>query len=168
MLNNTNRDNSTLPANDTSQTTSVPETQCLLHPHQIPPLVTGMGAFYATDLITVKGRPVGVMLHDVPACPDDSGWRFFAGPEYPQWVDDPKGGAIVCVNSKANHDPSIIPFLDEPVGSVFAREEVNKWERSRLPAQRQTWIGDGGRSRAILKVTTSWFSDLDSGSSCWP
>ena len=34
MLNSTNRDNSTLPANDTSQTTSVPETQCLLHPHQ--------------------------------------------------------------------------------------------------------------------------------------
>jgi hypothetical protein len=37
-------------------------------------------------------------------------------------MDDPDHHAVYDVNTIANYDPEIIPFLDAPLGSTFERE----------------------------------------------
>ena len=88
---------------------------------QIKPVAPGRGACFATDHITVEGKPVGFMYREAPSDRHDSGWRFFSGSESQEYVDDPKNLAIYDVNTIANYDAAIVPLLDAPVGSAFGR-----------------------------------------------
>eukprot|EP01133_Synstelium_polycarpum_P029210 gene29210-35700_t len=65
----------------------------------------------------------------------DSGWRFLSGFESDDYMEDPENSGIFDVNTIANYDPSVIPLLDWPVGSVFERTgeqerfvRVTDWE----------------------------------------
>ena len=99
------------------------EKQFALRADQIKPLVGDKGACFATDMITVQGRKVGYMYREEPDEDIDSGWRFMAGDESEEYMDDPKNVAIYDVNTIANYDPAIIQFLDSPIGSAFQRNE---------------------------------------------
>jgi hypothetical protein len=90
---------------------------------QIRPLAKGHGACFATDRITVDGRSVGFMYREAPDRDIDSGWRFMAGDESQAYMDDPDNLAIYDVNTIANYDPEIIPFLDAPIGLAFERDD---------------------------------------------
>jgi hypothetical protein len=99
------------------------------------PLAPGRGACFATDMITVRGRAVGFMYRQEPGDPHDSGWRFMAGDEDQDYMDNPDNHGIWDVNTIANYDPTIIPLLDSPPGSVFERaggsksfRPVDDWE----------------------------------------
>ena len=48
---------------------------------------------------------------------------FFLGFETDAYVNDAKNCAIYDVNTIANYDPEIIPFLDAPICSAFHRDE---------------------------------------------
>lgn len=96
---------------------------------QIKPLVEGRGGCFATDMITVTGRKVGYMYRERPSFDADSGWRFMAGLESQEYMDNPDNVTIYDVNTIANYDPEIIPFLDAPCGSAFARNpDTGKFE----------------------------------------
>ena len=98
---------------------------------QIKPLVPSMGACFATDRITVDGMKVGYMYREKPDTILDSGWRFFAGDESQEYVDDANNMAIYDVNTICNYDAAIIPFLNKPVGSSFDRlEDSDEFEKS--------------------------------------
>ncbi|MBX3414234.1 MAG: DUF2185 domain-containing protein [Pirellulales bacterium] len=88
---------------------------------QIKPLACGRGACIATDMITVDGRKVAFMYREQPDNDVDSGWRFMSGLESNEYMDDAKNHAVYDVNTVANYDPDIIPFLDAPIGSAFER-----------------------------------------------
>lgn len=88
---------------------------------ELKPLATGRGACLATDMILVRGKPVGFMYREEPDNEQDSGWRFMCGLEDQDYMDDPDNLGIYDVNTIANYDPTIIPLLDEPAGSVFER-----------------------------------------------
>ena len=90
---------------------------------QIKPLATGMGACYASDRITVEGRKVGFMYREEPDTDIDSGWRFTAGDESQEYMDNPDNVNVYDVNTIANYDPAIIPHLLSPAGSAFERDE---------------------------------------------
>ncbi len=92
-----------------------------LRPDEIRPLSPGHAACLATDLITVEGHEVGYMYREGPDEACDSGWRFFAGTETQEYLDQPKHTSVYDVNTIANYDPQIIPFLDSPIGAVFER-----------------------------------------------
>ncbi len=94
-----------------------------LRADQIQPIAEGHGGCFATDMITVEGRKVGYMYREEPDFDGDSGWRFMAGRESPEYMDDAAIIGIYDVNVVANYDPEIIPLLDAPVGSVFERED---------------------------------------------
>jgi hypothetical protein len=101
----------------------------------IQPLVHDAGACYATDMITVDGLPVRWMYREKPDNPWDSGWRFMSGLESDEYMDQPSNFEIYDVNTIANYDPSIIPFLDADVGSAFEKPgdhntflKANDWE----------------------------------------
>ena len=93
-----------------------------LRADEIRPLATGHGSCFATDMITCGGRKVGFMYREPPDGDIDSGWRFMSGFEPQEYMDDPDNLAIYDVNTIANYDPDIVPFLEAPVGSAFERQ----------------------------------------------
>lgn len=97
--------------------------QFKLKPDQIRPLVPRLGGCFASDMITVGGSKVGYMYREGPDFDVDSGWRFLSGTESQEYLDDPGNLQIYDVNTIANYDPDIVPFLDQPVGSAFERQQ---------------------------------------------
>lgn len=86
-------------------------------------LATGHGASFATDMITVEGKKVRYMYRKQLDNATDSGWRFMAGYASDEYMDNPNNMGIYDVNTIANYDPDIIPFLDAPIGSAYERPE---------------------------------------------
>lgn len=98
------------------------EKKFLIPADRLRPLAEGHGGCYATDRITVDGMPVGYMYREDPDLEVEGGWRFFAGDETDEYVNDPANLALYDVNTIANCDPDIIPYLRSPIGSAFVRE----------------------------------------------
>lgn len=88
---------------------------------RIQTLLPPMGGCYATDRIMVDGAKVGYMYREPPNYPEDSGWRFFAGGESSEYVDDPCHTGIYDVNTVANYDPDIIPYLHTAALCAFEK-----------------------------------------------
>ena len=84
-------------------------------------LVPHAGGCLATDRITVDGRKVGYMYREPPIRPADTGWRFFAGDEDQKYIDDLSKSDVYAVNTIANCDPDIIPYLDTPPPCAFEK-----------------------------------------------
>jgi len=97
--------------------------QFKLRPEQIEPLAPGHGACIASDRITVEGQAIRWMYREAPDEPQDSGWRFFSGTEDDAYLADASRFAMYDVNTIANYDRSIIPWLGSPVGSAFERPD---------------------------------------------
>lgn len=92
-----------------------------LRADQIEPLIEPMGGCFATDHITVDGLSVGFMEREAPDFEADSGWRFYSGTETEDYANNPDNTTIYEVNTIANYDPAIIPYLDSPVGTELQR-----------------------------------------------
>ena len=88
---------------------------------QIKPLVAPMGGCFITDRVTVDGLKIGYMYREEADRPEDSGWRFFSGDESPEYLDDLTHTGIYAVNTAANYDPDIIPYLEFPVPCAFEK-----------------------------------------------
>jgi hypothetical protein len=121
----------------TAETIAMPrEKKFKLPADQIRRLIRQMGGCFATDYITVDGLPVGYMYREAPGFDVDSGWRFFSGEETDQYTNDPDNSGIYEVNTIANYDPAIIPFLSAPIGSAFGRVSgTDQFERVPREAQ---------------------------------
>jgi hypothetical protein len=109
--------------------------QFKLSPNKIKPLATGYGACFATDKITVEGLPIRLMYRDEPDHEIDSGWRFLSGQESDDYLDNAENHGVYDVNTIANYDPAIIPYLNAKIGSAFEKTsevgsfaEVIDWE----------------------------------------
>src|SRR4051812_13161812 len=87
-------------------------------PDEITDLVPHRLGAIASDRVTVDGRLVGYMYRSGPVNPADSGWAFLAGDEDDAFMDEASNHGIFAVNTIANHDPAILPYLDAPVGSA--------------------------------------------------
>jgi hypothetical protein len=94
-----------------------------LKAEDIKELVPPMGGCMATDLITVEGMLVGFMYRDEPLNELDCGWMFVSGIEDQDYLDDPQNTEIYNVNTIANYDPAIIPYLNLPYGTELMREK---------------------------------------------
>ena len=97
-----------------------------LKSHEIKALIPEMGGCFATDKITVEGMKVGYMYREQSNVDSDSGWRFFSGTESQAYVDNPGNTSFFSVNTIANYDPAIIPYLDSSIGSELERREGAK------------------------------------------
>ena len=79
------------------------------------------GGCIATHRITDDGRPVGYMYRARPVNEVDTGWRFMAGDESSDYMDDTGNHSVYAVNTIAIYDNDILPLIDAPIGSAFAR-----------------------------------------------
>ena len=80
-----------------------------------------MGYCIAPDTITVDGLKVKFMEREEPSDDKDSGWRFYSGAETQTYIDTAHNLALYNVNTIANLDRAIIPYLNLPVGSQLER-----------------------------------------------
>lgn len=87
-------------------------------------LVQKMGGCLATDKITVDGMKVGYMYREESDEKMDSGWRFFSDTEDQEYVDDPNNTMVYNVNTIANYDRTIIPYLGFPFGTELERRKI--------------------------------------------
>ncbi|MCQ2606234.1 MAG: DUF2185 domain-containing protein [Bacteroidales bacterium] len=86
-------------------------------------LVKPMGYCIASDRITVDGAKVGFAYREEKEDEEDSGWRFLAGDETDEYLDDQQHFMMFDVNYIANIDQAIIKVLKAKVGSEFERVE---------------------------------------------
>ena len=84
------------------------------------------GLCYASNMVMRDGHPVGYMYRRQPHYDGDSGWVFLGGSETEEYMDNPNNNALYSLSALAEHDPSIIPFLDAPIGSAFARQSKSR------------------------------------------
>lgn len=83
----------------------------------------GADGCIATNRITVEGCKVGYCYREKPNGDWDSGWRFTAGDESDEYMDDPNNAGIYKLNTICNDDSDIIPLLNTPAPCAFARDE---------------------------------------------
>ncbi len=92
-----------------------------LKAEEIIRLLPAIGACIATDKITVDGLRVGYMYREDSDRNGDSGWRIFSGTETQDYVDNPEHSAIYDLNTIANYDNAIIPYLELSIGTEMER-----------------------------------------------
>ncbi|MFT3994171.1 MAG: DUF2185 domain-containing protein [Dysgonomonas sp.] len=83
----------------------------------------GPAGCFATDRILVDGEKVGYMYREDPDFDGDSGWRFTAGDESDEYIDNADNMGIYHLNTVCNNDPEIIPFLKADYGTAYMRDE---------------------------------------------
>ena len=88
---------------------------------EIKELLPGAGACLATDKITVDGELVDYMYREDSSYAEDTGWRFLSGTEDQDYIDNPDNSAFYSVNTIANYDKAIIPYLHLPLGVQLER-----------------------------------------------
>ena len=92
-----------------------------LNPDDIKDIIKPIGYCIASDKITVEGMAVGFMYREEPESAEDSGWRFLSGDETEEYVENRNNSMIFDVNTIANYDAAIVPYLSSPVGSELER-----------------------------------------------
>jgi hypothetical protein len=89
---------------------------------EIKAVAVGLGSCIASDRITVDGARVGNGYREGPDDDTDSGWRFFGGDETEEYAWEATNFARHDVNTIANYDPEIVPFLNAPYGTIIERD----------------------------------------------
>ena len=123
----------------------------------------GADGCIATNRITVEGRKVGYCYREEPDGGWDSGWRFTAGDESDEYMDDPNNAGIYKLNTICNDDPDIIPLLNTPAPCAFERDEngvfqqIKDWKPDEdeedpdmdILKQCQKWHEEGKRQKIV-------------------
>ncbi len=82
-----------------------------------------------SDRITKDGFKVGYMYREEPDAQNpDSGWRFMAGNEDDEYMNNPNNHHIFAINTICNYDKDIIPYLHSQIGCYYIRVDSNNFE----------------------------------------
>ena len=92
----------------------------------IKQILEDYGACLASDKITVDGLEVGYMYREAPGFEADSGWRIFSNTESQEYIENIDYTGIYMLNTIANYDPTLIPYLQSTVGTELERIEGTK------------------------------------------
>jgi hypothetical protein len=76
-----------------------------------------------TAKIIYDGQQVRFMYREEPVNDTDSGWQFLAGTETQDYLADLDNVAMYRLNTVANFDPAVVPYLDFPTGTDLERLE---------------------------------------------
>lgn len=77
---------------------------------------------FVTKRILEEGAKVGYLYREAPDRDKDSGWRFMAGDESQDYMDDADNLALVSLGAVLSLDDSFIDLLDAPDGAQFERD----------------------------------------------
>lgn len=82
------------------------------------------GYVFATKMLVEQKLPVLFMYRE-RGSDGDSGWRFFAGIEDQEYVDNPDNIAIYDIETILAVDESIRPYLGSLYGRAYERERAD-------------------------------------------
>ena len=84
-----------------------------------------MGFCLVSNMITMEGKKVGYMYREEleEDSENDSGWRFLAGSENQEYVDNDSNSKVYEVETISDFDSAIIPYLKSPFGTELERIE---------------------------------------------
>ncbi len=91
---------------------------------------TGPDGCFATDKIMVENKQIRFMYREKPENEYDSGWRFMAGDETEEYMNNVDNMGIYSLNTLCNYDIGIIDFLDSPVGTILYRNKNGDFVKS--------------------------------------
>jgi len=94
-----------------------------LQPEDIKTLVPEMGYSIVSNKVSVNGMKIGFFYREEPEEAEDSGWRFLSGTEKEDYVENPNNSKVFGINTVANFDRAIIPYLHLPPGTEMERVE---------------------------------------------
>lgn len=94
-----------------------------------------MGYGLVTDRILVDGQSINYMYREEPDNKQDSGWRFFAGDEDEDYLDNEANIELMNINIIAHYDKSIIPYLEAPYGIAFAKNDQGEFEEEAFDSE---------------------------------
>lgn len=80
---------------------------------------------FVTHRILRDGQPICFLYREEPDDEQDSGWRFTAGDETDEYMDDANNISYVSLGAVLSKDDSVLHLLDEPEGSAFKRDEAS-------------------------------------------
>lgn len=78
---------------------------------------------FVTNNILYEGRPVGYLYREEPDYDDDSGWRFTAGDETDEYMEDSDNSSYVSLGAVLREDDSCLALLDREAGVAFAKDD---------------------------------------------
>ncbi len=58
----------------------------------------------------------------------DIGWRFMAGNDNDEYMNDSNNHHVFAINTICNYDRDIIPYLRSEMGSAYIRVDNTKFE----------------------------------------
>ena len=115
----------------------------------------GADGCIATNRITVEGCKVGYCYRETPDGGWDSGWRFTAGDESDEYMDDPNNAGLYKLNTICNDDPDIIPLLNAPAPCAFERDENGVFQ----PIERPEPENEEEPDMDILQQCQKWHEE---------
>ncbi|WP_431262610.1 immunity protein Imm33 domain-containing protein [Roseateles chitinivorans] len=80
---------------------------------------------FVTNRILHGGQPICFLYREAPDEENDSGWRFTAGDETDEYMQDTANIRYVTLGAVLSRDDSVLHLLDEPTGSSFKRDDVS-------------------------------------------
>ncbi|MEM8642317.1 MAG: DUF2185 domain-containing protein [Cyanobacteria bacterium P01_G01_bin.54] len=121
-------------------------------------LVNNNGGCIASHRITLDGYPVGYMYREPPNHDVDTGWRFMAGDESDEYMDNANNHGVYAINTIANSDHDILPFLTAPLGSAFTRyPETGKFVAVESPIDPEDGLQPNFPiATGYYSITASW------------
>lgn len=78
---------------------------------------------FVTNNILYEGRQVGYLYREEPDYDDDSGWRFTAGDETDEYMEDSDNSSYVSLGAVLREDDSCLELLDREAGVAFAKDD---------------------------------------------
>ncbi|MDH0865086.1 DUF2185 domain-containing protein [Mitsuaria sp. GD03876] len=80
---------------------------------------------FVTHRILRDGKAIRFLYREAPDDEQDSGWRFTAGDETDEYMDDANNIGYVSLGIVLSKDDSVLHLLDEGEGSAFKRDEAS-------------------------------------------
>lgn len=77
---------------------------------------------FVTRRVLHEGHTIGYLYREKPDRDEDSGWRFMAGDESEEYMDDSDNIHLVSLGAVLREDDSVLALLGSPVGSAFERD----------------------------------------------
>jgi len=77
---------------------------------------------FVTRRILHDGCKIGYLYREEPDCEEDSGWRFMAGDESEEYMDDTDNIFFVSLGAVLREDDSVLDLLGSAAGSSFERD----------------------------------------------
>lgn len=97
---------------------------------EVKKLIEDKNGCLVTDRISIDGCAIGYMVREEPSEGNpDSGWQFYSGDESPEYLKEIDHVSVFALNTICNYDEAIIPLLDAPVGTAYARKENGTFEK---------------------------------------